>query len=48
MTRSYLAAVGTVILAFLISCSGASAQDFKPVLPLAPQATDPNVAPAVP
>jgi len=25
MTRSYLAAVGTVILAFLVSCAGASA-----------------------
>ena len=35
MTRSYLAAIGTVILAVLISCPGASAQGVQvpPVMP---------------
>ena len=33
MTRSYLAATGTVIFAVLISCSGASAQGVPPEIP---------------
>jgi len=50
MTRSYLAATATVILALLISCSDASAQyrgPVEPVVPVAPAplATIPNSAP---
>ena len=47
MTRSYLAAVGTVILAFLISCSGASAQ-VQTGGPWPRMPTIPNLAPTVP
>jgi hypothetical protein len=43
MTRSYLAGVGTVILAFLVSCAGASAQQAE--MQLANQEVKPQTIP---